>query len=66
MNTLSHFWTAIHTPPPARAPVEVRFSDGSSSLVIWTGAPGFLSRASHDAVAWRLVPALDDLDTGEA
>lgn len=65
MNTLSRFWTAIHTPPPAHAAVEVRFADGTSSLVIWRGAPTFANQSSHNAIAWRLVPELDDLDTGE-
>lgn len=62
MNTLSRFWTAMHTPPPALAPVEVRFADGSSALVIWTGSPAFTSLPHRNAVAWRLVPELDDLD----
>lgn len=66
MNTLSRFWTAIHTPPPAHAAVELRFADGSSSLVMWGGAPTFAGQANRNAIAWRLVPELDDLDAGEA
>ncbi len=62
MNTLSRFWTAIHTPPPAHAAVEVRFADGSSSLVIWTGASGYPNHTNRNAIAWRLVPELDDLE----
>ncbi|MBE2214761.1 MAG: hypothetical protein IAE82_12890 [Opitutaceae bacterium] len=63
MNTLSRFWTAIHTPPPAHAAVEVRFADGSSSLVIWNGSPTLAGHPTRNAVAWRLVPELDDLET---
>jgi len=66
MNTLSRFWTAMHTPPPAHAAVEVRFGDGSSSLVIWNGTPTFAGHAARTAVAWRLVPELDDLETSES
>lgn len=66
MNTLSRFWTAISTPPPAQAAVEVRFADGSSSLVIWTGPQGFPTQATRNAVAWRLVPELDDLEVSAA
>lgn len=62
MNTLSRFWTAINTPPPAQAAVELRFADGTSSLVIWTGASAFAGHATRNAIAWRLVPELDDLD----
>ena len=61
MNTLSRFWTGIHTPPPAESAVEVRFADGSSSLVIWTGHPSFPNHTHRNIVAWRLVPELDDL-----
>ncbi len=66
MNTLSRFWTAISTPPPTQSAVEVRFADGSSSLVIWTGPQGFPAKATRNAVAWRLVPELDDLEANAA
>lgn len=61
MNTLSRFWTAMHTPPPTQSAVEVRFADGSSSLVIWTGIPHFPNHPHRNAIAWRLVPELEDL-----
>lgn len=52
----------MHTPPPAFAPVEVRFADGASALVIWTGSPGLTCLPHRNAIAWRLVPELDDLE----
>lgn len=66
MNTLSRFWTAMNTPPPEHAAVELRHADGSSSLVIWTGPQRLACQAGRGALAWRLVPELDDLDTSAA
>jgi len=61
MNTLSRLWTSISTPPPHETTVEVRFSDGGTSLVMWTGARWFPPHPGRTPLAWRLVSELDDL-----
>jgi hypothetical protein len=61
MNTLSRIWTSISTPPPTDSAVEVRFTDGATSLVIWTGARWFPNHPNRDPISWRFVPELEDL-----
>lgn len=61
MNTLTRIWTTINTPPPSDAAVEVRFSDGTSSLLLWNGSRWFPPHPNKTAIAWRLVPELEDL-----
>lgn len=61
MNTLTRLWTSINNPPPVETTVEVRFSDGGTSLVVWTGSRWFPPHAGRTPIAWRLIHELDDL-----
>ncbi len=61
MNTLTRTWTVIDAPPPSDVAVEVRFVDGSSDLLLWTGSRWFPHHPGKTALAWRLVPELEDL-----